>query len=90
MTQMEGILKMYNVGQDTKFELGGDKETSYMYELGFAPQYHGACDAWADEIKDTLSTHTAVPTGPSRVRTADPSPQSPVPSRACTASAACT
>ena len=43
---MEGILKMYNIGQDTKFELGGDKETSYMYELGMAPQYHGACDPW--------------------------------------------
>ena len=36
--QMDGILKMYNIGQDTKFELGGDKETSYMYELGFATQ----------------------------------------------------
>ncbi len=27
---MQGIMKLYNVGQDTKFELGGDKETSYM------------------------------------------------------------
>ena len=29
----------YNVGQDTKYCPGGDKETSYMYELGF-PQVH--------------------------------------------------
>ena len=49
---MEGILKMYNIGQDTKFELGGDKETSYMYELGMAPQYHGACDPWATQLKE--------------------------------------
>ena len=50
--QMDGILKMYNIGQDTKFELGGDKETSYMYELGMAPQYHGACDPWATQLKE--------------------------------------
>lgn len=50
--QMEGILKMYNVGQDTKFELGGDKETSYMYELGFASQYHSTAEVWATDIKE--------------------------------------
>lgn len=49
---MDGVMRMYNVGQDTKFELGGDKETSYMYELGFAPQYHGACDPWATQLKE--------------------------------------
>ena len=32
--KMDGVFKLYNVGQDTKFEPGGDKETSYMYELG--------------------------------------------------------
>ena len=31
---MDGVFKLYNVGQDTKFEPGGDKETSYMYEMG--------------------------------------------------------
>lgn len=43
---------MYNVAQDTRFCLGGDKETSYMYELGFAPQYHAACEPWATQIKE--------------------------------------
>ena len=49
---MDGVLKMYNVGQDTKFELGGDKETSYMYELGFETKYHGACEPWATQLKE--------------------------------------
>jgi tetratricopeptide (TPR) repeat protein len=49
--EMQGIMKMYNIGQDTKFELGGDKETSYMYELGFHPMYHGDCDPWATQVK---------------------------------------
>ena len=36
---MAGVFKLYNVGQDTRFCLGGDKETSYMYELGFPRDY---------------------------------------------------
>lgn len=48
---LPGILKMYNIGQDTKFALGGDKETSYMYELGFSTEFHGACAPWADQVK---------------------------------------
>lgn len=53
--EMQGIMKMYNVGQDTKFELGGDKETSYMFELGFHPKYHGECEPWATSIKSECS-----------------------------------
>jgi len=49
--EMSGIIKMYNIGQDTKFELGGDKETSYMYELGLAPQYHSATEPWVAQVK---------------------------------------
>uniref|UniRef100_A0A7S2DKE3 Uncharacterized protein n=1 Tax=Haptolina brevifila TaxID=156173 RepID=A0A7S2DKE3_9EUKA len=51
-SEMQGVMKMYNVAQDTKFALGGDKETSYMYELGFATQFHGACEPWATQIKE--------------------------------------
>jgi len=49
--EISGIIKMYNIGQDTKFELGGDKETSYMYELGLPPQYHSATEPWVAQIK---------------------------------------
>ena len=49
---MDGVLRMYNIGQDTKFELGGDKETSYMYELGLPKEYHGACEPWATQVKE--------------------------------------
>ena len=52
--EIKGVMRMYNVGQDTKFELGGDKETSYMYELGFAPQYHNAVEPWATQIKQEV------------------------------------
>ena len=52
--EMVGVFRMYNVGQDTRFVPGGDKETSYMYELGFPPQYHGACEPWATQIKDEV------------------------------------
>merc|ERR1712194_264280 len=52
--EMQGIMKLYNIGQDTKFELGGDKETSYMFELGFHPKYHGGCEPWATQVKDEL------------------------------------
>lgn len=30
-----GYIRLYNIGQDTKFELGGLPETSWMYSLGF-------------------------------------------------------
>ena len=49
--EMDGVL-MYNIAQDTRFCLGGDKETSYMFELGYAPKYHDACEPWVEKIKD--------------------------------------
>ena len=49
---MDGVLRMYNIAQDTRFCLGGDKETSYMFELGYAPKYHDACEPWVEKIKD--------------------------------------
>ena len=49
--EMQGIMKMYNVGQDTRFCPGGDKETSYMYELGFPRDFYGPSAPWAEEVK---------------------------------------
>ena len=48
---MDGVFKLYNVGQDTKFEPGGDKETSYMYELGFPQKWYGPSEPWAEAVK---------------------------------------
>ena len=48
---MDGVFKLYNVGQDTKYEPGGDKETSYMYELGFPQKWFGPSEPWAEAIK---------------------------------------
>jgi len=48
---MRGIMRLYNVGQDTKFDPGGDKETSWMYELGFPREYYGASEPWAEAMK---------------------------------------
>jgi len=31
---MKGVFKMYNVGQETRYNPGGDKETSYMCAPG--------------------------------------------------------
>ncbi|KOO31841.1 hypothetical protein Ctob_012841, partial [Chrysochromulina tobinii] len=51
--EMYGVLKLYNVAQDTRFELGGDKETCYMYELGFPPQFHRAdVPPWAARVRE--------------------------------------
>ena len=49
--QMDGIFRLYNVGQDTKFNPGGDKETSYMYELGFPREHYGQSEPWAELTK---------------------------------------
>lgn len=49
--EMDGIFRLYNVGQDTKYNPGGDKETSYMYELGFPRQHFGPSEPWAEAIK---------------------------------------
>jgi tetratricopeptide (TPR) repeat protein len=51
--EMYGVLKLYNVAQDTRFELGGDQETCYMYELGFPPQFHRAdVPPWAARVRE--------------------------------------
>lgn len=51
--RMEGEFRLYNVGQDTKFEVDGDMHTSYLYSLGFPVQYHNddGCELWARQVK---------------------------------------
>ena len=50
---MKGEFRLYNVGQDTKFEEGGDMHTSYLYSLGFPTTYHDdeKIDLWAQQVK---------------------------------------
>ena len=50
---MRGEFRLYNVGQDTKFEVGGDAHTSYLYSLGFPAKFHNdeQCELWARHLK---------------------------------------
>jgi len=49
--KMSGICRLYNIGQDTRFNPGGDKETCWMYELGFPQEFYGQSAPWAEQIK---------------------------------------
>eukprot|EP00657_Telonema_sp_P-1_P002803 TRINITY_DN16504_c0_g1_i1.p1 TRINITY_DN16504_c0_g1~~TRINITY_DN16504_c0_g1_i1.p1 ORF type:complete len:109 (+),score=29.70 TRINITY_DN16504_c0_g1_i1:159-485(+) len=31
---VRGVIRLYNIGQDTQFSLGGDTDTSFMYQMG--------------------------------------------------------
>mmetsp|Transcript_38079 Transcript_38079/g.85838 ORF Transcript_38079/g.85838 Transcript_38079/m.85838 type:complete len:393 (+) Transcript_38079:3-1181(+) len=46
--EMKGLIRVYNIAHDTKFELGGDENTSYMYQLGWDQRLSGA---WVEDIK---------------------------------------
>ncbi|KAL1503912.1 hypothetical protein AB1Y20_000928 [Prymnesium parvum] len=50
--ELVGVFRLYNVGQDTRFCPGGDKETSYMYELGFDRRYFTKSEQWIETIKE--------------------------------------
>lgn len=50
---MLGVFRMYNVGQDTRFCPGGDKETSYMYELGFDKSYYVSSEPWVETVENS-------------------------------------
>lgn len=45
---MKGLIRVYNIAHDTKFELGGDENTSYMYQLGWDQRVSGS---WAEALK---------------------------------------
>eukprot|EP00929_Paragymnodinium_shiwhaense_P086873 TRINITY_DN47263_c0_g1_i1.p1 TRINITY_DN47263_c0_g1~~TRINITY_DN47263_c0_g1_i1.p1 ORF type:complete len:470 (-),score=133.81 TRINITY_DN47263_c0_g1_i1:93-1502(-) len=44
---LNGIMRVYNIAHDTKFELGGDENTSYMYQLGWDQRMSGS---WIADI----------------------------------------
>ena len=46
--EMQGLIRVYNIAHDTRFELGGDENTSYMYQLGWDQRQSGL---WVDELK---------------------------------------
>jgi len=39
--ELQGMIRVYNIGHDTKFELGGDENTSYIYALGWDQRMKG-------------------------------------------------
>ena len=46
--EMQGLIRVYNIAHDTKFELGGDENTSYMYQLGWDHRQSGS---WVEAMK---------------------------------------
>eukprot|EP00811_Abedinium_folium_P033324 NODE_6298_length_1684_cov_15.834297.p1 GENE.NODE_6298_length_1684_cov_15.834297~~NODE_6298_length_1684_cov_15.834297.p1 ORF type:complete len:461 (+),score=188.63 NODE_6298_length_1684_cov_15.834297:73-1455(+) len=46
--EMDGIMRLYNIAHDTKFELGGDENTSYIYMMGYNMQLSGE---WVENLK---------------------------------------
>lgn len=36
-SRVQGVIRLYNISQDTTFRLGGGESTSYMYQLGYNP-----------------------------------------------------
>lgn len=44
---LAGLIRVYNIGHDTKFMLGGDQNTSYMYMLGWDQRKKGQ---WVEDI----------------------------------------
>lgn len=47
--EMMGQFRLYNVAHDTKFELGGDENTCYMYQLGWDQRQSGE---WMKDLTD--------------------------------------
>ena len=50
---IQGEFRLFNVGQDTQFNLGGDPHTSYLYSVGVPVQFHNdeRCELWARHLK---------------------------------------
>ena len=48
-TTTAGVLRVYNIAHETRFQLGGDPNTSYMYQLGWAPG--GLASAWVESMR---------------------------------------
>uniref|UniRef100_A0A7S1SC34 Activator of Hsp90 ATPase AHSA1-like N-terminal domain-containing protein n=1 Tax=Alexandrium catenella TaxID=2925 RepID=A0A7S1SC34_ALECA len=46
--EMQGLIRVYNIAHDTKFQLGGDENTSYMYQLGWD---HRKTGPWVEDLR---------------------------------------
>lgn len=46
--ELRGLIRVYNIAHDTKFELGGDENTSYIYSLGWDQRMSGA---WVEAVR---------------------------------------
>jgi len=46
--EMDGLIRVYNIGHDTKFQLGGDPNTCYLYQLGWDHRLSGE---WFEDLK---------------------------------------
>jgi len=46
--EMDGLFRLYNIGHDTAFKLGGDENTCYMYQLGWD---HRVSGPWAEDLR---------------------------------------
>eukprot|EP00747_Dinoflagellata_sp_TGD_P223229 gnl/TRDRNA2_/TRDRNA2_94841_c0_seq1.p1 gnl/TRDRNA2_/TRDRNA2_94841_c0~~gnl/TRDRNA2_/TRDRNA2_94841_c0_seq1.p1 ORF type:complete len:506 (+),score=148.22 gnl/TRDRNA2_/TRDRNA2_94841_c0_seq1:214-1518(+) len=47
--EMKGLIRVYNIAHDTKFELGGDENVCYMYQLGWDQRIKGD---WATDLQN--------------------------------------
>merc|ERR1712007_343636 len=45
---LDGLIRVYNIAHDTKFELGGDENTSYIYQLGWDQRMSGE---WVEDLR---------------------------------------
>jgi len=46
--EMRGLIRVYNIAHDTEFKLGGDENTSYIYQLGWDQRQTGA---WVEAVR---------------------------------------
>lgn len=46
--ELSGLIRVYNIAHDTKFELGGDENTSYIYALGWDQRMSGP---WVEDLR---------------------------------------
>lgn len=46
--EMTGIIRVYNIAHDTKFQLGGDANVCYMYQLGWDQRLTGP---WVEDLQ---------------------------------------
>lgn len=47
-SELQGLIRVYNIAHDTKFQLGGDENTSYIYQLGWDQRMSGP---WVEDLR---------------------------------------